>query len=80
MLNALGRRPLARFGPRGLYNLLSSSAAVSQNKNENNGVWPKVPLQSEWEDMARKVLKGANVAEKLMWNTPEVCFLSTWKH
>lgn len=31
------------------------------------------PINAEWETMAKKVLKGADPAEKLTWRTAEVC-------
>ena len=34
----------------------------------------KEPIHPEWDGMARKVLKGTEPSEKLMWKTPEVCF------
>ena len=33
---------------------------------------PPRPLNHEWEDMARAVLKGKDPAEKLKWKTAEV--------
>jgi hypothetical protein len=33
---------------------------------------PPRPLNKEWEDMARAVLKGKDPAEKLTWRTAEV--------
>ena len=32
----------------------------------------RAPLHPEWEVMARKVLRGADPAEKLTWRTAEV--------
>ena len=34
---------------------------------------PKVPLDKEWADMAKKMLKGADPEKKLTWRTAEVC-------
>ena len=33
------------------------------------------PLHPEWEQLAKKQLKGADPAEKLTWHTPEVRFI-----
>ena len=32
----------------------------------------KHPLPPEWSEKAKKEIKGADPAEKLMWHTPEV--------
>ena len=32
----------------------------------------KVPLDEEWVDIAKQMLKGADPEKTLTWNTPEV--------
>jgi hypothetical protein len=45
------------------------SVAVSQRSAHSD-------LHSEWVELAKKQLKGADPAKKLTWHTPEVCFLT----
>ena len=33
---------------------------------------PRVPLDTEWAELAKKQLKGADPTERLTWKTPEV--------
>ena len=48
--------------PTGLIRMMSSTAGPT-------------PLDPEWEKMAKKEIKGAEV-KQLFWNTPEVCVRS----
>lgn len=55
---------------------LSSSASFRDE--EGSGGRKKVPLNAEWEELARKQLKGADPAEKLTWRTAEVRGQGVW--
>ena len=48
------------------------STSASVRSEDESGSRRKLPFNSEWEAMAKKVLKGADPAEKLTWRTPEV--------
>lgn len=59
--------------PSGALSFSSSPVVRKDSRAESHAAGKKkIPLHPEWEAMAKKVLKGADPAEKLKWMTAEV--------
>ena len=73
--------PHGHLGSRALISSVQrnnfSASVASSDGGDLRQNRPGLPLDAEWSEMARKQLKGADPAEKLTWQTPEVHRLYT---